>query len=362
MRLGLIGWGIASGNGGMNTDIACLGDFVTKWLIPKHPILPLHDPYIERAKSSVDITFVDENDDLNAVVNHFSRDIDGLLYVEHPTVDIHPYKFDIVDEFHARNKKVFAIPMWEWWPEEESWAINTDGIWAVTNYTNKYMHSLANILETRGILPRWKDLISGRKWGVNVNDFSYRQRDYAKEIVFVRGNAGYKDRKAGELIVPTLKQFASESGLNVTIYSQAQIEKTLNDVNNNVQIIEKVFPDRKSVYERGDIFIFCSYWEGLCHGIYEASYSGGLVLTTNTGPMNECIPAFLVDVENTKNEILGKTIKKSIPSMESMKEILGSLQGKNISSLSSEAHQWILQERNLTQTLSEMYSHFSQCY
>ena len=94
----------------------------------------------------------------------------------------------------------------------------------------------------------------------------------------------------------------------------------------------------------------------------EASYSGGLVLTTNTGPMNECIPAFLVDVKNTKNEILGKTIKKSIPSMESMKEILGSLQGKNISSLSSEAHHWILQERNLTQTLSEMYSHFSQCY
>ena len=33
---------------------------------------------------------------------------------------------------------------------------------------------------------------------------------------------------------------------------------------------------------------------------------GGLVLTTNTGPMNECIPAFLVDVKNTK-EILGKT-------------------------------------------------------
>ena len=35
MRLGLVGWGVASGNGGMNTDIACLGDFVTKWLIPK---------------------------------------------------------------------------------------------------------------------------------------------------------------------------------------------------------------------------------------------------------------------------------------------------------------------------------------
>ena len=59
MRLGLVGWGVASGNGGMNTDIACLGDFVTKWLIPKHPKLPLHDTYIQRAKGSVEITFID---------------------------------------------------------------------------------------------------------------------------------------------------------------------------------------------------------------------------------------------------------------------------------------------------------------
>ena len=54
MRLGLVGWGIASGNGGMNTDIACLSEFVTKWLIPKHPKLPLHDPYVKRAKKYSD--------------------------------------------------------------------------------------------------------------------------------------------------------------------------------------------------------------------------------------------------------------------------------------------------------------------
>ena len=112
MRLGLVGWGVASGNGGMNTDIACLGDFVTKWLIPKHPKLPLHDPYINRAKSSVDITFLNPTDDFDAVIDEFSENIDGLLYVEHPIFNIHPYKFDIVEKFHAKNKKVFGIPMW----------------------------------------------------------------------------------------------------------------------------------------------------------------------------------------------------------------------------------------------------------
>ena len=111
-----------------------------------------------------------------------------------------------------------------------------------------------------------------------------------------------------------------------------------------MQVTQKVFPDRKSVYENGDIFIFCSHWEGLCHGIYEASYSGGLVLTTNTEPMDECKPAFLVDVENISTEKLGKSIKKVTPSMKSMRNILDSLQGKSISHLSHEAHEWVASE------------------
>jgi len=362
MRLGLVGWGVASGNGGMNTDIACLGDFVTKWLIPKHPKLPLHDPYINRAQSSVAITFLDANDDFDAVIDEFSEDIDGLLYVEHPIFNIHPYQFDIVDKFHAKNKKVFGIPMWEWWPEEEPWAVNTDAIWAVTTYTNKYMHSLANILETRGITPSWKNAVFGNKWGVNLNDFSYRQRSYAKDIVFVRGNAGYKDRKAGNIILPELSRIASKTDYNITIYSQAEVNKFSEGDLSNLTIKHTIFPDRKSVYEQGDIFIFCSYWEGLCHGIYEASFSGGLVLTTNTPPMNECIPAFLVDVENITTEKLNKRIKKAVPSMQSMRQVLEHLNGKDISELSFEAHNWVARKRDLTETLAQMYSHFCQCF
>ena len=360
MRLGLVGWGIASGNGGMNTDIACLGDFVTKWLVPKHPKLPLHEPYINRAKSSVDITFLNPTDEFDAVIDEFSKNIDGLLYVEHPIFNIHPYKFDIVEKFHAKNKKVFGIPMWEWWPEEEPWALNTDAIWAVTTYTNNYMQSLARVLETRGITPLWKNAVFGNKWGVNLNDFSYRQRSRAKEIVFVRGNAGYKDRKAGNLILPELSKLASESSFKITVYSQAEIDNSLENKPSNLSIRQTIFPDRKSVYENGDIFIFCSYWEGLCHGIYEASFSGGLVLTTNTPPMDECIPAFLVDVKNIATEKLGKTIKKAVPSMQSMRQVLELLKEKDISELSFEAHNWVARKRNLSETLASMYSHFAE--
>ena len=220
------------------------------------------------------------------------------------------------------------------------------------------MHALAGVLETRGVLPYWKNSISGNKWGININDFSYRQRDRASEIVFVRGNAGYKDRKAGDLILPELAAIAKETKYKVKVYSQAEVDNSLKS--KDLTITENIFPERKSVYETGDIFIFCSYWEGLCHGIYEASYSGGLVLTTDTGPMNECIPAFLVDVEEVKSEKLGKLIKKAVPSMTSMRNILNLLEGKDISKLSRGVHNWTLEKRNLSQTLSEMYSHFCQ--
>ena len=109
MRLGLIGWGVASGNGGMNTDIARLSDFVTKWLIPKHPYLPIHDPYIFQARESVDITFMDTSDDINSTLDQFLDNIDGILYIEHPILNIHPYEFDLVSKVHARNKKVTCI-------------------------------------------------------------------------------------------------------------------------------------------------------------------------------------------------------------------------------------------------------------
>ena len=361
MRLGLVGWGVASGNGGMNTDIACLSNFVTKWLIPQHPKFINHDSYLNKATEHVEITFVKPGDNYDEIIDSFCENIDGLLYIEHPIFNLNEYKYDVVQKFHEKGKKVFAIPMWEWWPEETSWAVNTDAIWAVTAYTNKYMHALADVLESRGIQPVWKDSIFGSQWGINVNDFSYRQRDNANEIVFVRGNAGYKDRKAGNLIIPELTKLASESEFKVTIYSQADLPNTSN-LPPNVQVTQKVFPDRKSVYENGDIFIFCSHWEGLCHGIYEASYSGGLVLTTNTEPMDECKPAFLVDVENISTEKLAKNIKKVTPSMKNMRNILDSLQGKNISHLSHEAHEWVASERDLSVTLSDMYAHFVQCF
>ena len=358
MRLGLIGWGVASGNGGMNTDIACLASYVTKWLIPTHPKLPLHSPYIEKAKNSVHLSFVNPGDNYDECIDTFCKNIDGVIYIEHPIFNLAEYDYNVVDRIHLNGKKVYAIPMWEWWPEEEHWALETDCIWSVTSYTGRYFRSLVDVLESRGVQPKWKKYIFGDRWGVNLDDFEYRQRNIAQHIVFVRGNAGYKDRKAGKLIIPALIELARDSEYKITCHSQADMSHYTNGQNPNFIINNKTYLDRKSVYSDGDIFIFCSHWEGLCHGIYEASYSGGIVLTTNEEPMNECIPALFVSSESITSEKLAKPIKKAIPSMQHMLSILNDLEGVDISDISKNSHQWIKENRNLKETISLMYSDF----
>ena len=78
--------------------------------------------------------------------------------------------------------------------------------------------------------------------------------------------------------------------------------------------------------------------------------------------MNECVPAFVVDVEETSTEMLRKEIKKAIPSMRSMTQVLESLQGQDISKISYESHQWVKNKRDLSETMDKMHHMFSSLY
>jgi glycosyltransferase involved in cell wall biosynthesis len=357
MRLGLIGWGTASGNGGMNTDIASLAPFVTKWLIPDHPKLPLHDPYIMKARQNTEL-FFSTLDEKPGNLDTFFSNIDGLLYIEHPIYrKNHFCNFDIIEECDLRRIPTFGIPMWEWWPEEEEWALRTSALWAVTQYTNNYLSSLAYVLESRGLSPRWRNKVFGCKWGINSDEFAFRLRKQIVNIAYVLGNAGYKNRKAGEITIPTLVNLA-EQGIPISIYSQSDLS-SYGISCSNINIKATTFPMRKDVYVDGDLFVFPSYWEGLCHGLYEASYSGALVITTNTAPMNECLPAITIPVDQIKDEHIGKKIKKAIPSMEALKHIIKSLYGSECSDISQASHDWVARERDLKNTLLDLYNSFA---
>ena len=110
------------------------------------------------------------------------------------------------------------------------------------------------------------------------------------------------------------------------------------------------------VYSEGDVFLFPSYWEGLCHGIYEGQASGGLVVTTDHPPMNECGTPFLVSVEKLmQEELSGKKICKAVPDSSMLYSICKKIYKKDISDISASGRKNIENNFNLSDTLESLY-------
>jgi glycosyltransferase involved in cell wall biosynthesis len=345
MNFGLVGWGIASGNGGMNHDICSLSSWVTHWLIPEHPKSKNHAEYIDHlaGKNIIHCKLHGDEDKYNK----FLDEINGLIYVEHPCLK---EEYDIVLEAKKRDILVVGIPMWEWWPERKPWAFKTDILWSVTEFTNSYLKSLSNVLYTHGWEHNWRGNVMGDKWGVNLNDFPYRERAKAERLVFIYGNGGYKDRKASSLV---LDAFSKPNSPDLTIYSQGQ---DIQITTPNIRLINKNFPNRSDVYADGDVFLFPSYWEGLCHGLYEAQASGGAVITTDHVPMNECGTDYLIPVVNFLQEDLsGKKIMKAVGSSMYLNKLCADLKGRDIKNISKNGRERILKHYDLESNLAKLY-------
>lgn len=347
MNIGLVGWAITSGNGGMNSDIASLASWITHWLVPQHPNSKNHQEYLDKAsnKKVIDCKLTGDTD----IYNKFLDEVDGILYVEHPCLKD---DYDIVAEARKKGKLVIGIPMWEWWPERKPWSLQTDVLWAVTQTTNDYLQSLSMILFMHGYEHSWKGHVFGNKWGVNLADFPYKNRKKAEKFVFINGNGGYKLRKASDIV---FEAFSRPGAPPLTVYTQKSNMAEI--TSKNITLIDKNFPTRAEVYAEGDVFLFPSYWEGLCHGIYEGQSSGGLVVTTDHPPMNECGTPFLVPVEKYLQEDLsGKKICKAVPSASVLHSICKKLYNKDISELSKNGRANVEERFNLQNTLNDLYA------
>jgi len=360
MRLGLVGFGIASGNGAMNSDICRLSPFVTKWLIPNHPKNKNHEPYIDLASNTTQIYKCNvESENLKEQIKSFFLEIDAILYVEHPIFQVTYPNFNIVEFAHLHNKKVFGIPMWEWWPRNQSkkWMLETDALWAVTAFTNTFLNHLSTVLDASGFRPYWYGKVYGDRWGVNLNDFKYVEREFVDSIVFINGNGGYKNRKASDVIIPILSKLSKEK-FRVKLFSQVNLDNKIDF--GNIEVINKTYETRNEIYEEGSLFVFTSYWEGLCHGIYEACATGAIPITTDAPPMNECVPSITIPVLKNTSEKLNEIVKKSIPSQSALEKCLRDTKNKKISENSKFSRQWIVDNRNLEITLNKMYTYFTK--
>ncbi len=350
MNFGLVGWGNTSGNGGMNSDIARLSPWVTHWLVPDHPKSPIHQPYLNLAKTNTEIVHCNLDKKSSSIVTNFLDKVDGIIYVEHPCLkdDI-----NIVIEAKKKNKIVIGIPMWEWWPLHKNWALETDMLWSVTDFTYTYLKSLANVLSVQGYMPKWRNRIIGNRWGVNLSDFSFKPKTRANKFVFVNGNGGYNLRKASDIV---FKAFSKEGAPPLLVYTQ-QMDRLATPLTDNIELVHKNFPDRNSVYEDGDVFLFPSYWEGLCHGIYEAQACGGVVVTSEQPPMNQCGSNHLIRVESfTQENLAGNKIIKAIPSADHLFEVCQGLYRKDISLESKMGRINIEKNFDLSDTLNMLYA------
>ena len=347
MNFGLVGWGTATGNGGMNSDIALLASWVTHWLVPDHPKAPNHSPYLERQTHTNVIRCRLSGDE--DIYQTFLDQVDGVLYVEHPCLK---GDYDIVSEAKKKRKLVVGIPMWEWWPERKPWSLQTDVLWAVTDFTNRYLKALSDVLYVHGWQHNWRNRVFGNRWGVNLGDFPFRQRTKAGRFVFINGNGGYKLRKASNIV---FEAFSMPGAPPLTVYTQ-QTEKMAKNLPQAVTLIDRNFPDRKDVYEEGDVFLFPSFWEGLCHGIYEGQACGGIVITTDHPPMNECGTPFLVPVDSfLQEELDGKKIVKACPSAEALYELCKTLFNASIYAQSITGFEHIRSNYDLRLTLKNIY-------
>jgi len=347
MNFGLVGWGIASGNGGMNSDLIQLASWITHWLIPEHPKSSIHQPYIDKLsnKTIIHCKLSDDND----TYNKFLDAVDGIIYIEHPCLKD---SYDIVNEAKKKGKLTVGIPMWEWWPERRPWAMQTDILWAVTKFTNRYLNSLSDVLFAHGWNHAWRGNVVGSRWGVNLSDFPFVQRQKAERFVFINGNGGYKLRKASDVV---FKAFSTPGAPPLTVYTQ-QTDVIAQNLPKNVTLIDKTFPERKDVYQDGDVYLFPSYWEGLCHGIYEAQAVGGLVVTTDHPPMDECGSSFLVPIEQmTQEDLSGKKIMKAVPEAFSLYRMCCGLQDIKIEDFSTAARSNIESNFNLKNTISDIH-------
>lgn len=342
----LFGWGAATGNGGMCSDIARLSNLVNHWVVPNHPTKEYHEPYLEQAFAHVNLVPCSRRD--NTTVKNILSQVDGILYVENPCFD--PGTVDIVGMAKQMGVAVVGIPMWEWWPMDASWAQRTDAVWAVTEYTRQYLQACSVMQYARGVEVAWKDRIVGGQWGVDLGEFPFVQRATASTFGFVNGNGGYKGRKGLESV---LAAFNDMPDVSLLVFSQVPIASGA--LPDNVRTFQCETDTRSEVYQGADVYLFPSYWEGLCHGLYEAQSSGAIVVTTDDCPMNECGTPWLLSPSRIETEYIdGRDTRKAVVAPDELIRICRHLHQTDIHAQSREARDRMACQFDLRETINEL--------
>lgn len=275
-RIGIAGWAVRTGLGYMNYDMWHLG-FADTWLAVEHPkvgfdsqVLP---PEALQATSSAS----------SAVYRDFLDAIDILVFCERPVT----YQFPLVQEAKRRGILTCCIPMMEWLPPISSaapWLNLVDVMWAPTLWSGQELRKRAEQAQRKKLRIPWLTQIHGGRWGVNLSRFPFCVRHKCNEFLFCNGFGGAYARKGLEAL-----RAACWRVPDVPVLLRSQRDGCDN-LPRAVELLVDNAEQPYEIYQRGDVLLAPSRFEGLGLQLYEAQACGLPVITTAGAPMDECRP------------------------------------------------------------------------
>ena len=330
-RIGLIGPNNLKGLGHQNRDLM-------KWL-------PIEEWF--RWGESVGGSAPSQWSPSSRRARQFLARIDVLLFVESPFVDWVPR--------HARELgvRVVCVPNWEWLHPGLPWLKDVDAMICPTQ-------------RTFDLLSQWRQRFGFEwelqlcPWPIDVAAIPFRQRQSCRRFVFVNGtdheHPVRRDgaptavrRKGMEWLIDAARRLPR---VPFVVYSQT--DEAL-DVPANVSLRRSVASNTE-LYQDGDVCLQLSRWEGLGLPLLECQAAGMPLITIEEAPMNEHHPLATVPVVG--HELLELWPRRWIAApqlaVEDVVATLGNWVGRDISSASRRAREFVEQEHDWRQRRAEL--------
>jgi len=263
--VGIIGYNV-------NTGIGCINEDYKR-------NLPIDTHYVIRQPNiGIDMEKIDKKCVIQdkIPIDEWLDTIDCLICIESPFID------ELFEKCKSRKIKVICSVDVDWFVPELEWWKHVDYFICPNQYTYEQLKSYgySNIY----YIPA----------SVDTEYFKFQPRKEVKNFLFNNGWGGVDARKGLREVV----QLMLGLQLPIIINSQASINvrspKILLNVNNH--------KERAVLYEKGDLYLSPSKWEG--HGIHilEAMACGLPVITTDFSPMNEYVDKkeYLIRIKRVK--------------------------------------------------------------
>lgn len=315
MRLALVGWATDTGVGREFTD-------AIRHLDPKGGIFVLpHAKYATRR----DLVPADAT--APPGLGNLRNDMRAFLELAKPDVVLTwevPGDWAFPDLWKAAGIRWVNVAHWDWFAPE-----------AMTAW--KYADLVApNKMCQDGLRDRYGLRSTLLPVPVDTDRFTFTPRRWADTFVTVYGQGGPYDRRSMGAIAAAWKKMELPPRL---VIRARRPPPELVEIPRRAELDLGDRPDPVSLYDRVEVAILPSRYEGVGLSLLEAQACGAPVITVDVPPMNELAPDFLVPAEATHEETImkGHAVAIHTVSVDALAEKVMDVAGTDIEALSRAA-------------------------